>query len=94
VLPKSPMNFPQLEDPQRYSLVSGNHTIELVNQRTIIGRNTDLMACINDQSVSREHAYIEIYKGTAFLKQMGNKPTLINGTRVDEGVKLNHGDVL
>ena len=59
-----------------------------------VGRHPDSMICLDDVTVSRRHALIEIGDGDYRIQDMGSlNGTYINQNRIESGT-LRHGDEL
>ena len=69
---------------------------ELVAPKLVIGRSSSGQVVIEDPSVSRAHAEIEVTNGRAVIRDLGSRNgTSVNGQRLGtEGVKLHDEDVI
>lgn len=64
-------------------------------QRSIIGRSLMAPIFIDDDRVSREHAAIDIDRGSYFVVDLGStNGTWVNEKRVNDPVKVKFGDVI
>lgn len=75
------------------------NTIPLLVSRVTVGRATskaDWEICLQDPSVSRPHARMELIEGTWMLYDLGSaNGTFVNGTAINEkGRNLRDGDVV
>jgi phosphoserine phosphatase RsbU/P len=68
---------------------------QVAKERVTIGRARDSDIFLPDQWLSRHHAEIQEREGTFFLLDLGSKNgTLLNGERVRQQRRLQHGDVI
>jgi phosphoserine phosphatase RsbU/P len=69
--------------------------VALSKEAVTIGRSHDRDIFLSDQWLSRHHAEIRRRSGGFFLSDMGSKNgTLLNGTKIQETVRLKPGDVI
>ncbi len=60
-----------------------------------IGRRPDLSFCLNSNSVSKEHAEIQLHGSTLTIKDLDSRNgTFVNGNRIERETTLKIGDVL
>jgi len=72
----------------------GNKTLTITNPETTLGRNSDNMIALEEQSVSRNHAKITYSAGNYFIEDLGSSNgTFINGRKVKKQL-LNNADVI
>jgi hypothetical protein len=58
----------------------------------VIGRHPDSVICLDDVTVSRRHAHLEVSSGQVVIRDLGSlNGTYVNQERIEEAV-LNHGD--
>jgi DNA-binding winged helix-turn-helix (wHTH) protein len=77
----------------RQRLVWESREIALPPGETIFGRDDEARVWIDDASVSRRHACIEVRDGVATLKDLGSKNgTILNGELLASRVRLSDGD--
>jgi pSer/pThr/pTyr-binding forkhead associated (FHA) protein len=73
----------------------GNRTVEVQSKRFSIGRTPENDLTIEDKSLSRRHALIEVFEGCFNLSDcVSSNGTFINGTRITAPTELNDWDVL
>lgn len=78
------MNSSNIQHPplkNEYYLMLGQKKIQLLHKQTIIGRNPNATIYIEDHSIAKEHAIIQ-------LNQDNNEPTLVDRGSV-AGCKIN-----
>lgn len=69
--------------------------IGLGGSRTTVGRNDECDGILDDPTVSRRHAVIEIFGGAMTLRDLGSRNgTSVNGHPVVGSVRLHPGDVV
>jgi DNA-binding winged helix-turn-helix (wHTH) protein len=74
-------------------LVLSDREIQLVDGENIVGRDPDAALWIDDVSVSRRHASIEVDGGRAMLEDLGSKNgTFLGGKRLARKTALADGD--
>ncbi len=67
----------------------------LENQETVIGRGAECDLAVPDRQVSRHHARIVRTERGYMLEDLGSKNgTHLNGTRIEEPVMLQDGDIV
>jgi len=73
----------------------GETRFELLNDKTVIGRNQGWDVCLADRAVSRPHAQIERRGDDFMLSDLGSaNGTLLNGQLITESKILSDGDVI
>jgi DNA-binding winged helix-turn-helix (wHTH) protein len=78
-----------------YRLIWGNREIALNPGESLLGRDEDSVAWIDDALVSRRHARIVIDKRGAILEDLGSKNgTYLRGKRIEGPTKLADEDEL
>ena len=90
---------PQLSDDSRSPYLrifgpdDGCQQVDLSWSQMIIGRGSTAQINLNENTVSRNHAYLFLQDGVYYLEDMGSKSgTYINGHKLEEPHKLKHGD--
>src|SRR5262245_3349834 len=87
------MSAPPL--PAAFRLIGHGCDFPLAEGTTIIGRSVSASVRLQNQTVSRRHARLDIREGTATLQDLGS----LNGTyiwekRVTTPVQLHNGDTI
>jgi DNA-binding winged helix-turn-helix (wHTH) protein len=78
-----------------YRLVWGRREISLESGPNLIGRDSEAVVWIDDESVSRRHARISIGEEGASIEDLGSKNgTYVGGKRIQESAPLSDRDVL
>ncbi len=71
----------------------GCQQVELNWRQLIIGRGSSAQINLNENTVSRNHAYLFMQETIYYIEDMGSKAgTYVNGHRIEEPHKLKHGD--
>ena len=67
--------------------------LEVSGPKFSIGREDDCDLVLDDEKVSRHHAYIEVRDGQASIHDLGSSNgTYVNGARIAEPTPLRDGD--
>lgn len=83
------------KDRSRVALDVGTRRIPLVAGPNQIGRDRDCDVSLDDVSVSRQHARIEVAGGAATVEDLASKNgTQVNGTRIVAPVPVGNGDTI
>jgi DNA-binding winged helix-turn-helix (wHTH) protein len=78
-----------------FRLLWGAREITLLPGRNILGRSQDAVAWIDDPSISRRHAIIEIAPDTVSIHDLGSKNgTFVRGQRISGRETLADGDAI
>ncbi len=71
----------------------GCHQVDLDWRQMKIGRGSGVQIRLNDNAVSRNHAYLFTTEGKYFIEDCGSRSgTMVNGNKIDSPVQLKHGD--
>jgi DNA-binding winged helix-turn-helix (wHTH) protein len=79
--------------PSVFSIVWGTDLVRLTQGESVLGRDADLLICLDSPTVSRRHARILIAGLAATLEDLGSKNgTYLNNQRIESRVSLKDGD--
>lgn len=78
-----------------YRLVWGRREISLESGPNLIGRDSEAIVWVDDESVSRRHARITVGDDGAIIEDLGSKNgTYVGGRRIEESTRLSDRDVV
>ena len=89
----SPDQAPGISDIH-HSVSWEQREVRLFAGKNIIGRDPADIVAIDDQTVSRQHAIIEIGERAILTDNSSKNGTFVNGNRVSAPIELESGDVL
>jgi len=90
---KVPRSAPDLERSAAYRILWESREIDLGPGENVLGRDHDAAVWIDDASVSRHHARIDVGADGATLEDLGSKNgTLLNREMLESPTKLADGD--
>lgn len=86
---------PPAEDAYLAILFVKGRELRIREGETIIGRDQALQACIDDPTVSRNHAAIVCTADTATIRDLDSKNgTFVEGVRIGDAIELHDGDTV
>jgi uncharacterized RDD family membrane protein YckC len=80
---------------RQFSIRFGGQEVSLAEGETVLGRSRNCAIRIDDESVSRAHAAIEVREGAASIRDLGSSNgSFVNGKPVSGQTPLQNGDVI